>query len=488
VPYKLFYSLKEKSNYQIMSGMDAFRVRGGKPLHGTVRVSGTKNLISKLIVASLLSDQQSTFTNAPVDLGEVDITAAIARSLGSNIELTKEANGKLSIHTPGFETTVVPECFAGLNRIPILMIGPLLHRTGTASVPAPGGDRIGQRPVDFHISALEQMGAHIEYKDGYYKCSADSLKATTITLPFPSVGATENIIISATLAKGTTILDNAAVEPEIVELMKYLQKMGAIITLETNRRIIIEGVDRLQGAQQRVVPDRIEAASFACAAIATKGDVFVEGAIQSAMITFLNAIRKAGADFDVTNSGIRFFYKGKLKPLAIETDVHPGFMTDWQQPWVLLMTQASGMSVIHETVYENRFGYVEVLRKMGAMIELYKSCLGGAPCRFKTLAHPHSAVILGPSKLKGGTITIPDLRAGFVYLIAAALAEGESTVVGIHHVERGYERIQEKLAGLGLDIERIKVDDPEIISSVKDAPPPGTSFKQILQASSAKAS
>lgn len=467
--------------------MDAFKVRGGKPLHGTVRVSGTKNLISKLMVASLLSDTASTFTNAPVDLGEVDITAAIARSLGSNIELSKEANGTLTIGTPTFDTTVVPEAFAGLNRIPILMIGPLLHRTGTASVPVPGGDRIGARPVNYHISALEQMGANVEFKDNYYICRADSLKGTTITLPFPSVGATENIVIAATLAKGTTILDNAAVEPEILELMKFLQKMGAIISLETNRRIIIEGVDRLQGAQQRVVPDRIEAASFACAAIATKGDVFVEGAIQTTMMTFLNAIRKAGADFDVTSNGIRFFYKDKLKPLAIETDVHPGFMTDWQQPWVLLMTQANGMSVIHETVYENRFGYVNELRKMGAAIELYKSCLGGGACRFKTLAHPHSAVILGPTKLKGGMITIPDLRAGFVYLIAAALAEGESIAVGIHHVERGYERIQEKLAGLGLDIERIKIDDPAIISSVKDAPPPGTSFKQVLQSKQAKA-
>jgi len=297
--------------------MDAFRVTGGKPLSGTVRVSGTKNLISKVMVASMLSDMPSTFTNAPVKLGEVDITADIARSIGSEFTMTPEAGGTLIVQTPRFTTTVVPERFAGLNRIPILMIGPLLHRTGTASVPMPGGDKIGQRPVNYHINALEQMGAKVEFRDNYFHCTADVLTGTHIVLPFPSVGATENIIMAAVLARGTTIIDNAAVEPEIVELMRLLQKMGAIINLETNRRIVIDGVDRLKGSQQRIMPDRIEAASFACAAIATKGDIYIEGAMQSNMMTFLNNIRRLGADFDVTGNGIRFFYKDKLRPLAI---------------------------------------------------------------------------------------------------------------------------------------------------------------------------
>ncbi|MEP7236204.1 MAG: UDP-N-acetylglucosamine 1-carboxyvinyltransferase, partial [Ignavibacteriota bacterium] len=174
-------------------------------------------------------------------------------------------------------------------------------------------------------------------------------------------------------------------------------------------------------------------------------------------LTFLNTLRKAGGDFDVLDGGIRFYYKGKLHAAAIETDVHPGFMTDWQQPWVLMMTQAEGLSVVHETVYENRFGYVKELQKMGAHIELYNSCLGGSECRFTTLSNPHSAVIFGPSKLKGANINIPDLRAGFVYLIAAALAEGESTITGIHHVLRGYEHIEQKLRGLGVEIERVEV-------------------------------
>ncbi|HEY3874782.1 MAG TPA: UDP-N-acetylglucosamine 1-carboxyvinyltransferase [Candidatus Kapabacteria bacterium] len=439
--------------------MDAFRVTGGKPLMGTVRVSGTKNLISKVMVASLLTDQQCTFTNAPIKLGEVDITGDIARSLGTEITTSPEEHGTLTMQTASFTTTIVPQRFAGLNRIPILMLGPLLHRTGTASVPMPGGDKIGQRPVNYHIDALEQMGAKIEFKDNYFHCTADRLVGTSIALPFPSVGATENIMLSAVLARGTTIIENAAVEPEIVEVMRYLQKMGAIINLETNRRIVIDGVDRLKGAELYIMPDRIEAASFACAAIATKGDIFIENALQGTMMTFLNTIRQTGADFDVIGGGIRFYYKDTLKPLAIETDVHPGFMTDWQQPWVLLMTQAHGMSVVHETVYENRFGYTRELQKMGAQIQLYKSCLGGNPCRFKSLVHPHSAVILGPTKLKGSRISIPDLRAGFVYLIAASLAEGESIITGIHHVERGYEHIQQKLEGLGVTIERITVEE-----------------------------
>ncbi len=435
--------------------MEAFRIIGGKPLTGTVRVSGTKNLISKLMVASTLSSEKSHFDNAPVHLGEVEITEDVLESIGSKLELFDTDNGSLSIRTENFNTSTIPERFAMINRIPILLMGPLLHRTGSASVLMPGGDRIGPRPVDFHINAIQKMGAKIEYANGYFTCSADSLHGAHIELPFPSVGATENILMAASLAKGTTIISNAAVEPEIIELIKFLQKMGAIISLDTNRRIIIEGVDRLRGAEHHVMPDRIEAASFACAAIASKGDVFIKDAQQSSMLSFLNSLRRAGGEFDITNDGIRFYYNGKLKPLAVETDVHPGFMTDWQQPWVLLMTQIDGLSVIHETVYENRFGYVKELQKMGAHIQLYNSCLGGADCRFTTLAHPHSAVVFGPTKLKGANINIPDLRAGFVYLIAAAIADGESVITGIHHVERGYEHIEQKLRGLGVSVERI---------------------------------
>src|SRR5579872_5902020 len=208
--------------------MEAFRIIGGKPLQGKVRVSGTKNLISKLMVASTLSESESTFTNAPFRLGETEITASIVQSLGTTIRESED--GTMLVHTPKFGTSQVPERFALLNRIPILLIGPLLHRTGKADVPIPGGDKIGARPVNFHINALEKMGAHVELKTHFYHCTADNLKGALVKLPFPSVGATENIIIAASLARGTTIIENAAVEPEIIELVKYLQKMGAIIS------------------------------------------------------------------------------------------------------------------------------------------------------------------------------------------------------------------------------------------------------------------
>jgi len=258
-----------------------------------------------------------------------------------------------------------------------LLAGPLLLRKGKAEIPIPGGCKIGSRPVNFHIDALEKLGAKVEIKGDYFILSTDGLKGTNIHLEYPSVGATENIIIASTLAKGRTIITNAAVEPEILDLIKFLQKMGAIIELSTDRKITIEGVDRLNGAIHSVIPDRNQAASFACAGIASKGDIVIENAIQDDLITFLNSIRRVGGKFEVGENKIRFYYDGELKPIALETNVHPGFMTDWQQPFVILLTQAEGISIIHETVYEQRFGYVEALKKMGAEIELYDTCLGG---------------------------------------------------------------------------------------------------------------
>ncbi len=251
-------------------------------------------------------------------------------------------------------------------------------RTGKAEIPIPGGCKIGSSPVNFHIDSLEKLGCNVEIKDDYFILEADGLKGNNIHLEYPSVGATENIIIASSLAKGRTILTNAAVEPEIIDLIKFLQKMGAIIEISTDRKITIEGVDKLSGAEHTVIPDRNQAASFACAGIASKGDVFIENAVQDDLITFLNAIRKVGGKYEVKDNGIRFYYDGELKSIAIETNVHPGFMTDWQQPFVILLTQANGISIVHETVYEERFGYVTELRKMGAEIELYDTCLGGS--------------------------------------------------------------------------------------------------------------
>jgi UDP-N-acetylglucosamine 1-carboxyvinyltransferase len=316
-----------------------------------------------------------------------------------------------------------------------------------------GGCDIGPRPVDFHLEGLRSLGAEVRYEKGVFRFSAKRLTGARITLPFPSVGATENIMMAAATAKGTTEIKNAAIEPEIVDLALFLQSMGAIITQETDRTWAIQGVDALHPAQHRVINDRIEAASFAVSAIATGGDVTILGADQLHMLTFLNWLRKAGGEFETVEGGIRFLgVNSKLKPIAVETGVHPGLMTDWQQPMVILLTQAHGMSVIHETVYENRFGYTETLNRMGAKIQLYSECLGGRDCRFRNLGHRHSAVIMGPTPLQGAAIEIPDLRAGFSYLVAAVLAKGKTEISGVNYIERGYDRVVEKFQALGTPI------------------------------------
>jgi UDP-N-acetylglucosamine 1-carboxyvinyltransferase len=296
-------------------------------------------------------------------------------------------------------------------------------------------------------------------REGAYFAHAHSgLKGTLISLPFPSIGATENTILAAVTARGTTVIKNAAIEPEIVELILFLQKLGANITLDVDRTIKIQGTRRFYEVEHTVIPDRIEAASWGMAAIASKGRVFVEGAQHANMITFLNKIREVGGGVDVKSNGIEFFYDGPLQGgLHLETDVHPGFMTDWQQPFVVLLTQATGTSVVHETVYENRFGYAEMLREMGADITLFRQCLGGKECRFASKSFDHSVIVKGATPLAGREIAIPDLRAGFAYVMAAVIATGTSTITGLAFLDRGYEGIDKKLLGLGIEVNRVKL-------------------------------
>lgn len=441
--------------------MDVLKIKGGKPLKGHVKAAGAKNAITKLLVASLLSDKRCTFYNVP-DIGDVDVTVSLCQEIGMEVEWDRKA-GIMEVITKELKTAYVPQRFSGSNRIPILMIGALLGRTDQdIIVPTAGGCAIGQRPVDFHIQALEQLGAVIEYRgmkrEGAYFASAhNGLKGTTITLPFPSVGATENTILAGVTARGMTIIKNAAIEPEIVELILFLQKLGAIITLDVDRTIRIQGTRRFYEVEHTVIPDRIEAASWGMAAICTKGRVFVEGAQHVNMVTLLNKIREVGGGFDIKANGIEFYYDGPLQGgLHLETDVHPGFMTDWQQPFVVLLTQATGSSVVHETVYENRFGYSETLREMGADITLFRQCLGGKECRFASQSFCHSVIVKGPAPLVGKEIRIPDLRAGFAYVMAALVASGTSTLTGLPFLQRGYENILDKLVNLGADVDLVK--------------------------------
>ncbi len=440
--------------------MDMLKIKGGTPLEGTIKAAGAKNAITKLLVASLISDKRCTFYNVP-NINDVEVTIDLCKEIGAEVHWDR-AEGVVEIITKELKSFYVPQRFCGSNRIPILLIGALLGRTDEdIIIPTAGGCKIGKRPIDFHIQALEKLGAVIEYREmkkegAYFAHAHHGLKGTLIQLPYPSVGATENTILAACRAKGTTLIKNAAIEPEIIDLILFLQKMGVIISVDADRSIRIQQPDVFYDVEHTVMTDRIEAASMGMAAISTKGRVFVEGAQHQHMITFLNKLREVGAGFNVKANGIEFFYKGPLKGgLHIETDVHPGFMTDWQQPFVVLLTQAEGSSVIHETVYENRFGYTDALKVMGADIELYTQCFGSTQCRFAAQNFHHSLIVKGPTPLVSKDIVVPDLRAGFAYVMAALLAPDVSNISGVHYLDRGYENLVEKLSQLGANVERV---------------------------------
>jgi UDP-N-acetylglucosamine 1-carboxyvinyltransferase len=441
-----------------MSAMsDVITVHGGSPLVGNLQVRGAKNFVSKAMVAALLGDEPSVLRNVP-RIRDVAVVTGLLELHGVMVDDVSGGEGELRLDPSNVDHAHVADidAHAGSSRIPILFCGPLLHRLGEAFIPDLGGCRIGDRPINYHLDVLRQFGAVVEKEPhGIALRAPQRLQGTKLELPYPSVGSTEQVLLTAVRAEGVTELRNAAIEPEIMDLIAVLQKMGAIISVDTDRVIRVEGVDRLGGFSHRAMPDRIEAASWACAALATKGDITVLGARQQEMMTFLNVFRKVGGVLDIGDEGIRFSHPGgELDSLVLETDVHPGFMTDWQQPLVVALTQASGLSIVHETVYENRFGFTHALRDMGAQIQVYRECLGGRPCRFGQRNFQHSAVISGPAKLHGADITVPDLRGGFSHLIAALAAEGTSRVRGIGLIDRGYEHFQDKLESLGANYER----------------------------------
>ena len=435
------------------------RVEGGKPLRGQIDVRGAKNLVPKAMVAALLGDTPSVISNVP-HIRDVEVVSGLLRVHGATVDFDAKA-GVLSIDPSAIETasSASINAHAGSSRIPILFCGPLLHRLGRATIPDLGGCHIGDRPVNFHLEILRRFGAKVDRTDGALHLTTNGrrLQGTTIDLPYPSVGATEQTLLTAVRAEGKTVLTGAAVEPEIIDLIDVLQKMGAIISVDTDRTITIEGVDALEGFNHRAIPDRIEAGSWACAALTTGGDITVLGARQTAMSAFLNVFRKVGGAFEVKEEGIRFYHPGgELHSMAMETNVHPGFMTDWQQPLVVALTQAKGLSIVHETVYENRLGFTNALNQMGANIQLYRECLTGAECRFGARNYYHSAVIAGPTPLHGSDIVVPDLRGGFSYLIAALAAEGISHVKGINLIDRGYADFMDKLHALDAQVQRIE--------------------------------
>ena len=455
---------------------EVFKIKGGKPLTGHVKAAGAKNAISKMLVASMLSDKKCIFSNVP-DISEVEVTVDLCKEIGMEVAWDREA-GKMEVITREIKSSYVPLHFSGSNRIPILMMGALLGRTReNIVVPTVGGCKIGKRPVNFHIMALENLGASVEHRmvkkdSAYFAHAEEGLKGTIIEFPYPSVMATENAILAACRAKGKTVIRNAAIEPEVMDLILFLQKLGVIIHVDVDRSIYVQETETFYEVEHTVLTDRIEAACFGMAAISTKGRVFVEGASQPDMITFLNKLREINGGFAVKKGGIEFFYQGPLKGgLHLETDVHPGFLTDWQQPFVVLLTQSEGSSVIHETVYENRFGYIKALKKMGADVELFTQCLGDRPCRFAAQNYEHSLIVKGPTPFHAASIEVPDLRAGFAYVMAALIAPDSTTVSGLGYLDRGYENLDGKLQGLGAEIERVAVSSStEILENLQKTP------------------
>lgn len=434
--------------------VDTVAFRGGKPLVGSVEVRGAKNLVTKAMVAALLGDSPSVLSSVP-DIRDVAVVRGLLEAHA--VDVSDSAPGQLTLDPRGVKSAHFAEidAHAGSSRIPILFCGPLLHQLGEAFIPDLGGCHIGDRPINFHLDALRAFGAELEKSpSGIALRAPQGLVGAQVELPFPSVGATEQVLLTATRAKGVTELRNAAIEPEIMDLIAILQKMGAVISVETNRVILIEGVDRMVGYEHTAIPDRSEAASWAAAALATKGEIFVHGANQLDLMTFLNVYRKVGGEFTITDEGIHFRHPGgELNPVVIETDVHPGFMTDWQQPMVVALTQATGQSIVHETVYENRFGFTTALNEMGADITVHQDGIASITRRVPRRPLEQAAVINGPTPLHGANIRVPDLRGGFSHVIAAVTAEGESVVSNVGIISRGYEHLLDKLEGLGVSLE-----------------------------------
>ncbi len=439
--------------------MEKFLITGGNPLSGEVSLCGAKNSGFKLLIAALYADEPSTIHNFS-QIGDIISTAEIIKELGGEVSFGK--NHILHVSGKNLKKQNLSEKSGKLSRASTYFIGPLIHRFGKAIIPNPGGCKIGRRPIDRHLEGLKVLGAEIKDLTDHYEITAERLKGGTFIFPKNTHGGTDIMIIAAATAEGKTVLENAAQEPEVDDLIAFLNQMGGRISRVEPRTIVIEGVDKLKSADYTVMYDRNEAVTFACAALATKGDVFVLHAEQKNLTAFLEAVKKIGGGYEVERRGIRFFYKGPLKATDIVTAPCPGFMTDWMSLWSILMTQAEGESLVHETIFENRFAFANELKKMGANIDLFNPRLDN-PAEVYNFnleddrpEYFHAARIIGPTELKATTEEISDVRAGASLILASSIASGQSELLGIEHVDRGYENLDGRLKSLGADIKRVK--------------------------------
>ncbi len=427
--------------------MEKIIIRGGKKLNGTVKVEGAKNAVLPVIAASLLAEKGKSVIKDVPALSDVYTINEVLRHL--NADVTFE-NNTVTIDASNNLREEAPFEYVRKMRASVLVMGPLLARLNRARVALPGGCAIGQRPIDQHLKGFEAMGAVVKVGNGFIDARVDGrLKGAKIYLDIPSVGATENIMMAATLAEGTTIIENCAKEPEIVDLANYLNKMGAIVKGAGTETIRIEGVESLTGCEHTVIPDRIEAGTFITAAAITGGNILVKGAVPEHISALIAKMEEMGVRFEEEDGGLRVIAPEKLKAVDIKTMPYPGFPTDMQPQMMALLLRAHGTSMVTETVFENRFMHVEEFRRMNANIKI----------------EGRSVIINGPYNLQGAEVASTDLRAGAALVIAGLAADGFTRVTELHHIDRGYVDFHKKLQQLGADIERVSESDTVEIDS-----------------------
>ena len=416
--------------------MDKFIIEGGKKLEGRVRISGSKNAALPVLVSSLLADGWSTYRNIP-DLADIRTIKRLLANHGAQMESEGET---LRIHGGNISNCEAPYDLVRTMRASVLVLGPLVARMGQARVSLPGGCAIGARPINLHLKALEAMGAEIDLKEGYVEAKARRLRGARIYFDISTVGGTENILMAAALAKGTTRLENAAKEPEVVNLADTLTAMGARIRGAGTDVITVEGVDSLRPCDVDVIPDRIEAGTFMIAAAITGGDVVLENCNADHLDALILKLDEAGVSVETIEGGLRVRGAPEIRSVDIKTLPYPGFPTDLQAQMMALMAVAKGSSVITETIFENRFMHVAELRRLGADIAV----------------DGHNAVIKGVKRLKGAPVMATDLRASASLVVAGLVAEGKTTLSRVYHIDRGYQAIEKKLTALGASIKRVK--------------------------------
>lgn len=426
--------------------MDQIRIRGGKPLHGTIPIGGAKNAALPLMAACLLSEEPLTLSNLP-HLADIATMTHLLSELGVNISMNGAAPGGhggrvFTLDAANTTDTIAPYDLVRKMRASVLVLGPLLARQGRARVSLPGGCAIGTRPVDLHLKALEQLGAEIELAEGYIDARADNgLKGGHVVFPMVTVGGTENILMAATLADGETVIGNAAREPEVADLAKCLCAMGAKIEGIGTDTLRVQGVKKLHSASHDVLPDRIETGTYAVAAAITGGEVILQGARIDLIEAVIEVLGRVGVEFEDTEAGLRVSRtNGVLKGIDLMTEPYPGFPTDMQAQFMALMAVSEGASMITETIFENRFMHVPELHRMGADVNV----------------QGRSAIVRGRKKLSGAPVMATDLRASVSLVLAGLAAEGETVVNRVYHLDRGYERLEEKLSACGADIERVR--------------------------------